>query len=295
MPKKISNKVKTNLLKKNNSHSPAKANKSGQTYQTAERRGGGWGRVNEQPPRREEGVICGKNPVLEALRSGRTINKVLAAAGQEPGFLRQVRELCRERHVPFFQVERAKLAAYPDNRGVVALTSPFAYAEVEDILAAAKAKGEEPLVIVLAGVEDPHNLGAVLRTAEGVGAHGVIIAKHGAAPLNETAARVAAGAAEYVPVARVSSIAATLDELKEQGLWVCGTRQEGAQTLWQADLRGALAVVLGSEGKGLPALVAKKCDFMVQIPMRGKINSFNVSVSCAMVLGEVLRQRTDCR
>ncbi|MCX4265775.1 MAG: hypothetical protein OSJ64_03020 [Firmicutes bacterium] len=164
-----------------------------------------------------EGGICGKNPVLEALRSDRTLNKVLAAAGQEPGFLRQVRELCWEKHVPFLQVERSALAMYPDNRGVVALAAPFAYAEVEDILAAAEAKGEAPLVIVLAGVEDPHNLGAVLRTAEGVGAHGVIIAKHGAAPLNETAARVAAGAAEYVPVARVSSIAATLDELKARG------------------------------------------------------------------------------
>ena len=168
-----------------------------------------------------EGVICGKNPVLEALRSDRTLNKVLAAAGQEPGFLRQVRELCREKHVPFLQVERSALAMYPDNRGVVALAAPFAYAEVEDILAAAEAKGEAPLVIVLAGVEDPHNLGAVLRTAEGVGAHGV----------------------------------------------------------------------MGSEGRGLPPLVAKKCDFMVKIPMCGRINSFNVSVSCAMVLGEVLRQR----
>ncbi len=243
------------------------------------------------PRPQNEGVICGKNPVLEALRSGRTLNKVLAAAGQEPGFLRQVRELCREKHVPFLQVERSALAMYPDNRGVVALTAPFAYAEVEDILAAAEAKGEAPLVIVLAGVEDPHNLGAVLRTAEGVGAHGVIIAKHGAAPLNETAARVAAGAAEYVPVARVSSIAAMLDELKARGLWVCGTHQEGAQTLWQADLTGALALVMGSEGRGLPPLVAKKCDFMVKIPMCGRINSFNVSVSCAMVLGEVLRQR----
>ncbi len=112
----------------------------------------------------DAGVICGKNPVLEALRSGRTLNKVLVAAGQEPGFLRQIRELCREKHVPFLQVERSSLAAYPDNRGVVALAAPFAYAEVEDILAAAAAKGEPPLLVVLAGVEDPHNLGAVLRT-----------------------------------------------------------------------------------------------------------------------------------
>ena len=277
--------IKTNKNNNNRKTRPETYTKKKQTRPDNQKK------FHNDYPKSSENYICGKNPVLEALRSGRTLNKVLAAAGQEPGFLRQVRELCRERHVPFLQVERSQLAIYPDNRGIVALTAPFAYVEVADILAAAKAKGEPPLVIVLAGVEDPHNLGAVLRTAEGVGAHGVIIAKHGAAPLNETAARVAAGAAEYVPVARVSSIAAALDELKEQGLWVCGTHQEGAQLLWQADLTGALAVVLGSEGKGLPALVAKKCDFMVQIPMRGQINSFNVSVSCAMVLGEALRQR----
>lgn len=240
-----------------------------------------------------QGVIRGKNPVLEALRSGRELNKVLAAAGQEAGFLRQVRQLCRENSVPYLEMERAKLdAAYPGHRGVVALCAPFAYAEVDDMLAAAAGKGEAPLLIVLAGVEDPHNLGAVLRTAEGVGAHGVIIAKHGAAPVNETVVQVAAGAAEYVPVARVSSIAAALEDLKKRGVWVCGARMERAEVLWQADLTAPLAVVMGSEGKGLPKLAAEKCDFFVKIPMCGKINSFNVSASCAMILGEVLRQRT---
>lgn len=243
-------------------------------------------------PKQGAGVICGKNPVLEALRSGRTINKVLAAAGQEPGFLRQVKELCRESGVPFMQAERAALdAEYPNHRGVVALAAPFAYAEVEDMLAAAEAKGEAPLLLVLAGVEDPHNLGAALRTVEGLGAHGVIIARHDACPVNDTVVQVAAGAAEYVPVARVANIAATLDALKECGLWICGTHQQGAGSLWQTDLRGPLAVVMGSEGRGLPPLVAKKCDFMVKIPMRGRINSFNVSVSCGIVLAEVVRQR----
>lgn len=241
---------------------------------------------------REAGVICGKNPVLEALHSGRTINKVLAAAGQEPGFLRAVKELCREKQVPFMQVERSVLdAQHPGHRGVVAYAAPFAYAEVEDMLAAAAAKGEPPLLVVLAGVEDPHNLGAVLRTVEGFGAHGVIIARHDACPVNETVVQVAAGAAEYVPVARVANIAATLESLKEQGLWICGTHQEGASPLWQTDLAGPLAIVMGSEGRGLPALVAKKCDFMVQIPMRGRINSFNVSVSTGIVLAEAVRQR----
>lgn len=245
----------------------------------------------EQPAGRE-GVICGKNPVIEALRGGRTINKVLAAAGQEPGFLRQVKQLCREAGVPFLQVGRASLdAEYPHHRGVVALCAPFAYAEVADILQAARDKGEAPLIVVLAGVEDPHNLGAVLRTAEGVGAHGVIIAKHGAAPVNETVVQVAAGAAEYVPVARVSSIAACLNDLRKQGVWVCGARMEQAEDYWRADLTMPLAIVMGNEGKGLSPLVAKNCDFFVKIPMRGQINSFNVSVSCGILLGEALRQR----
>lgn len=244
----------------------------------------------EQAPR--EGVICGKNPVIEALKSERTLNKVLAAAGQDQGFLRQVKDLCRAKGVPFLQVDRASMdAEYPNHRGVVALCAPFAYAEVDDILAAAAAKGEAPLIVVLDKVEDPHNLGAVLRTAEGVGAHGVIIAKHGAAPVNETAVQVAAGAAEYVPVARVSSIADCLRELKRQGVWVCGTRMEKAQVLWQADFTVPLAIVMGNEGKGMSPLIAKNCDFFVKIPMRGQINSFNVSVSCGVMLAEALRQR----
>ncbi|MBQ3180768.1 MAG: 23S rRNA (guanosine(2251)-2'-O)-methyltransferase RlmB [Firmicutes bacterium] len=238
------------------------------------------------------GVVCGKNPVLETLRSGRTVNKVIAAAGQEPGFLRQVRELCRQQGVPFLQQERAQMdAAWPNHRGVVALTAPFDYVGIDDILANAAQKGEPPLVVVLAGVEDPHNLGAVLRTVEGIGAHGVIIARHGAAPLNETAAQVAAGAAEYVPVARVANIANALEELKSNGLWVCGTRMEKASVLWDADMTGPLALVMGSEGKGLPPVVAAKCDFFVRIPQRGHITSYNVSVSCGMVLAEILRQR----
>lgn len=239
-----------------------------------------------------EGVICGKNPVIEALKSERTINKVLAAAGQEQGFLRQVKDLCRAKGVPFLQVERASMdAEYPNHRGVVALAAPFAYAEVDDILARAAERGEAPLIVVLDKVEDPHNLGAILRTAEGVGAHGVIIAKHGAAPLNETAVQVAAGAAEYVPVARVSSIADCLRDLKKQGVWVCGTRMEQAEVLWQADFTMPLAIVMGNEGKGLSPLIAKNCDFFVKIPMRGQINSFNVSVSCGIMLAEALRQR----
>ena len=246
--------------------------------------------TKDAPP--TSGVVCGKNPVLETLRSGRTVNKVIAAAGQEPGFLRQVRDLCRQQGVPFLQQERSQMdVSWPNHRGVVALTAPFDYVGIDDILANAAKKGEPPLVVVLAGVEDPHNLGAVLRTVEGIGAHGVIIARHGAAPLNETAAQVAAGAAEYVPVARVANIANALEELKSHGLWVCGTRMEKASVLWEADMTGPLTLVMGSEGKGLPPVVASKCDFFVRIPQRGHITSYNVSVSCGMVLAEILRQR----
>lgn len=240
----------------------------------------------------DNGMICGKNPVIEALKSERTLNKVLVAAGQDAGFLRQVKELCSAKKVPYYQMERRSMDELnPHHRGVIALTTPFEYSEVEDILANAAAKGEAPLIVILAAVEDPHNLGAVMRTAEGMGAHGIIISKHDAAPVNDTVIQVAAGAAEYVPVARVANIGTTIEELKEQGVWVCGTQMEDAQEVSKANLTGPLAIVLGNEGKGLAPLVAKKCDFMVKIPMYGLINSFNVSASAAVLLYEAVRQR----
>lgn len=244
-------------------------------------------------PRRERTeILRGRNPVLEALRGGRTINKVIAAKNQDLAFLRPLKELCKEKKVPFQMAERSRLDAVSDNhQGVIAFVSPVSYVEVADILAVAKERGEDPLIVILAEVEDPHNLGAVMRTCECAGVHGVIIAKHGAAPITETVMKVAAGAAEYVPVARVANLSQAIRELKENGLWIAGTSMTGAVSLWEADLTGGLAIVMGNEGRGIPPLVAKNCDFMVKIPMSGKINSLNVSASAAVLIYEVLRQR----
>ena len=240
----------------------------------------------------QAGIIRGRNPVMEALRSGRTINKVIAAAGQEPIFTKQVRELCKAKKVPFQEAERSRLDAIAANhQGVIAYASPVDYVEVEDILAIAKRKGEDPFIVILAEVEDPHNLGAIMRTCECAGVHGIIIAKHGAAPVTETVMKVAAGAAEYMPVARVANISKTLQTLKENGVWVAGADMEGASEIWQANLTGGIALVMGNEGKGIPQLIAKNCDFMVKIPMFGKINSLNVSASAAVIIYEIVRQR----
>ncbi len=237
-------------------------------------------------------LICGKNPVLEALKSGRTINKVVIATGQEPAFTRQVKALCQAAGVPFHEVDRNRMdSIYAGHRGVIAYTAPYDYAEIEDMLALAQSRHEDPLIVILAEVVDPHNLGAVMRTAECAGAHGVIIAKHGAAAVTETVVQVAAGAAEYLPVARVANLVNAIQQLKDNGLWVAGAHMTEAQDLWRADLTGGLALVMGSEGKGIPRLVASKCDFMVKIPMMGQISSLNVSASAAILLYEALRQR----
>ena len=239
-----------------------------------------------------QSVICGRNPVLEALKKNQSLNKVLLAAGQEAHFIKQIKELCKEKKVPCQEVERQRLdQIIADHRGVIAYAAPYQYVELEDILAVAKARDEAPLVVMLAEVEDPHNLGAILRTAECAGVHGVVIAKHGAVPMTETVVKVAAGAAEYMQVARVANLSQALDYFKEQGLWVAGADMEG-ESLWQANLTGDLVIVLGNEGKGIPRLVAEHCDFMVKIPMFGEINSLNVSASAAVLIYEAVRQRT---
>ena len=241
-----------------------------------------------------DGVIEGRNAVIEALRAGTAVDKIYLQKGETDKTLGHIASTARAAGVVVVEADRRKLdamSATHAHQGVIAVAAVREYAGVDDILNAAREKGEPPLIVVCDELSDPHNLGAVLRTVEGFGAHGVIIARHGACPVNETVVQVAAGAAEYVPVARVANIAAALDSLKQQGLWVCGTHQEGAGSLWQAELKGPLAIVLGSEGRGLPPLVARKCDFMVQIPMQGRINSFNVSVSAGIMLAEAVRQR----
>lgn len=248
----------------------------------------------DTPSGESAGVICGRNSVIEALRSGRSINKVIVAAGQEHAFTGQIKELCKEKKVPFQSAERSRLDGIAANhQGVIAYASPVQYVEVEDILKIARERGEEPFIVVLAEVEDPHNLGAIMRTCECAGVHGIVIAKHGAAPVTETVTKVAAGAAEYLPIARVANISNALKSMKEYGMWVAGADMEGADELWQSDLTGGIALVMGNEGKGIPQLVAKNCDFMVRIPMFGKINSLNVSAGAAVLIYEIVRQRQE--
>ncbi len=238
--------------------------------------------------------IFGRNPVLEALKGDRSINKLLIAKGTTGGSLSEIRAKALAKRIPVQEVERPyldNLAEGASHQGVVALGAARDYVEVEDILAIAGAKGEDPLVLLLDEVEDPRNLGSILRTADGAGAHGVIIPKRRSAGLTEAVAKASAGAVEYVPVARVSNIAQTIDNLKKQGLWIVGTDAQGDKVYWEQDLGGPLGIVVGSEGKGIGRLIKEKCDFLVRIPMKGKISSLNAGVATSLILYEVLRQR----
>ncbi|MDA8212870.1 MAG: 23S rRNA (guanosine(2251)-2'-O)-methyltransferase RlmB [Clostridia bacterium] len=238
--------------------------------------------------------IFGRNPVLEALKGDRSINKLLIAKGATGGSLSEIRAKALAKRIPVQEVERPyldNLAEGASHQGVVALGAARDYVEVEDILAIAGAKGEDPLVLLLDEVEDPRNLGSILRTADGAGAHGVIIPKRRSAGLTEAVAKASAGAVEYVPVARVSNIAQTIDNLKKQGLWIVGTDAQGDKVYWEQDLGGPLGIVVGSEGKGIGRLIKEKCDFLVRIPMKGKISSLNAGVATSLILYEVLRQR----
>ena len=241
-----------------------------------------------------EDVIAGRNSVGEALKSGRPLNKLFIAKGERQGSLRELAGIAKDKGILVQEVEPqrlAQLAPGQRHQGVVAMASPVEYAEVEDILAAAEAKGEAPLLVVLDELEDPHNLGAVLRSVDAAGAHGVIIPKRRSCPLSTTVAKTSAGAVEYAPVARVSNLAQTLDKLKKAGIWVAGCDMDGTENYFEASLKGPLALVIGGEGRGLGRLVKEHCDFLVRIPMQGHVNSLNASVACSLVLYEAVRQR----
>lgn len=239
------------------------------------------------------GDIFGRNPVLEALKTNRTINKIWVAKGEQKGSIREITVLAREKKVTVQQVERSRLDSmfpHENHQGVAASVAAADYVDWRDMLAAAKAKGEDPLLVILDELEDPHNLGAILRSVDAVGAHGVIIPKRRAVPLTDGVAKASAGAVEHVPVARVNNVAQVIEALKKQGVWIAGAQMHG-QYMYQQDLTGPLAIVIGSEGKGLGKLVSERCDYLVSIPMRGKINSLNASVAAGVLLYEVYRQR----
>ena len=242
-----------------------------------------------------EGLLEGRNAVTEALKAGRTIDKVFIASGDTDSTLRHIASMARAAGAVVTYCDRRKLDAMSQtgsHQGVIAMAAARVYCTVQDILKAAEERGEPPMVVICDEITDPHNLGAIIRTAECVGAHGVIIPKHRNAGLTAVVAKAAAGALEYMPVARVSNLASAIDELKSHGVWVYGTAADGASSLHRTDLTGPAAVVIGSEGSGIGRLVAEKCDFMVSIPMKGKINSLNASNAAAILLYEILRQRS---
>ena len=246
------------------------------------------------PQAEADGIIEGRNAVIEALRAGTAINKIYLAKGETDKTLGHIASRAREAGVVVVEADRRKLDAMSrthSHQGVIALAAVREYVSVQSILDAAAAKGEPPLLVVCDEISDPHNLGAILRTAECAGAHGVIIPKRRSAGLTAIVGKTSAGAVSYMPVARVSNLPATLEELKKKGIWVYGTAAEGATSLYEADLKGPAAIVIGSEGSGMGRLVREKCDFLVSIPMKGHISSLNASAAAAILLYEAVRRR----
>ncbi len=258
--------------------------------------------MDKRPPLRRsapieaenDGVIEGRNAVIEALRANVTIDKIFIAKGETDATLGHIASSAREKGIVVVDADRRKLdnmSRTHSHQGVIALAAVRAYVSVDDILEIAHKKGESPLIVVCDELSDPHNLGAVIRTADAAGAHGVIIPKRRSAGLTAVVAKTSAGAVAHVPVARVPNIPTLLKELKEEGVWVFGTAAQGTTTLYQADLKGPAAIVIGSEGDGMGRLVTEQCDFTVSIPMFGAINSLNASAAAAVLLYEAVRQR----
>ena len=250
-------------------------------------------RPAEQDPG-ADGLIEGRNAVIEALRAGTSIDKIYLQKGETDRTLGHIASTAREKGIVVVDADKRKLdfmSRTHAHQGVIALASVREYVSVADILNAAREKGEAPLIVVCDEISDPHNLGAIIRTAECAGAHGVIIPKRRSAGLTSVVGKTSAGAVSYVPVARVPNIAALLKELQKEGVWVFGTAAEGTTTLYDADLKGPAAIVIGSEGDGMTRLVREGCDFLVSIPMKGKISSRNASAAAAILLYEAVRQR----
>jgi len=246
----------------------------------------------EEP--RFEDQVEGRNAVLELLESGKDINKIFVTKGEKHGSINKIIAIAKERRVIVVEKDRKQLEemAGTDNfQGVIAIVPPFEYCEIEDILQAAEEKQEDPFVLVLDGIEDPHNLGSIIRTAETAGVHGIIIPKRRAVAVNSTVNKVSCGAAQYMKIARVTNISDAIEELKKAGLWVCGTDVATDKYYYNQDLTGSLAIVIGNEGKGMSDKVKKNCDFLIKIPMRGKVESLNAAVSTGIVVFEAVKQR----
>ena len=248
--------------------------------------------INEQEPQ-DDHMIEGRNAVLEAFRAGKTIDKLYIQDGLRDGVISSILRDAKKKDVIVNFVSKEKLDQMsPDRKhqGVMAITAAFSYAEVDDILEKAKEKGEDPFIFILDEIEDPHNLGAIIRTANLCGAHGVIIPKRRAVGLTATVAKTSAGALNYTPVAKVTNLAKTMEELKEKGLWfVCADM--GGESMYRLNLTGPIGMVIGNEGDGVSRLVKEKCDFIASIPMKGDIDSLNASVAAGVLAYEIVRQR----
>ena len=239
-------------------------------------------------------IIEGRNPIIEALRSGREIDKILVARGDRNGSIVKIISDAKKKGIVIQEVDRAKLDSMSqtkNHQGVIAYVATAEYVTVDDILDSAKEKGEAPFIVIADEITDPHNLGSVLRTANAAGVHGIIIPKRRSVGLNSVVAKTSAGAVEFTPVAKVSNIAATIDKLKKENVWIVGADMDGDRTIYTHDFSGGVAIVVGSEGNGISRIVKEKCDFLVRIPLLGEITSLNASVAGALMMYEVVRNR----
>ena len=253
---------------------------------------------NFKPEKKEtypsEDQVEGRNAVIELLESGKDINKIFITKGEKHGSINKIISMAKERKVILVEKDKRQMEQMAQNenyQGVIAIVPPFEYCEIEDILDKAKEMNEDPFVLILDGIEDPHNLGSIIRTAETAGVHGIIIPKRRAASVNSTVGKVSAGAVQYMKIARVTNITDSIEKLKEKGLWICGTDISTDTYYYNQDLKGPLGIVIGNEGTGMSDRVRKSCDFLVKIPMKGKVTSLNASVSAGIVIYEAMKQR----
>ncbi|MBR3249822.1 MAG: 23S rRNA (guanosine(2251)-2'-O)-methyltransferase RlmB [Clostridia bacterium] len=243
-----------------------------------------------------ENQVEGRNSVLELLESEKDINKIFITKGEHHGSINKIIAKAKENKIVIIEKDKRQMeemAQTNNYQGVIAIVPPFEYCEIEDILQTAKEKNEDPFVLILDGIEDPHNLGSIIRTAETAGVHGVIIPKRRAVQVNATVNKASAGAVEHMNIARVTNITDSIQKLKNEGLWICGTDINTETYYYNQDLTGPLGIVIGNEGKGISEKVKKNCDFLVKIPMKGKVTSLNASVSTGIIIYEALKQRSN--
>ena len=249
---------------------------------------------NKKEERIFDDQVEGRNSVLELLESGKDINKIFVTKGERHGYINKIVAIAREKKVIIVEKDKRQMDEMAQNvnyQGVIAIVPPFEYCKIEDILDVAKERNEDPFVLILDGIEDPHNLGSIIRTAETAGVHGIIIPKRRAVGVNSTVNKVSAGAVEHMKIARVTNISDSIDKLKDAGLWICGTDINTEKYHYNQDLTGPLGIVIGNEGSGISDKVKKNCDFLVKIPMKGKVTSLNASVSAGIVIYESVKQR----